>query len=55
MNKKLYENIETIFLMSDIQHQVISSRLVREIVELGGDVTKFTTKNTIKMLNKKIK
>ena len=55
MNKILNKNIETIFLMSDIQHQVISSRLVKEIVELGGDVTKFTTKNTIKMLNKKIK
>ena len=55
MNKMLNENIETIFLMSDIRHQVISSRLVKEIVELGGDVTKFTTKNTIKMLNKKIK
>ena len=55
MNRKLNKNIETIFLMSEIQHQVISSRLVKEIVELGGDVTKFTTKNTIKMLNKKIK
>ena len=55
MNKILNKNIETIFLMSEIQHQVISSRLVKEIVELGGDVTKFTTKNTIKMLNKKIK
>ena len=54
MNKILNKNIETIFLMSNIQHQVISSRLVKEIVELGGDVTKFTTKNTIKMLNKKI-
>ena len=55
MNKILNKNIETIFLMSEIQHQVISSRLVKEIVELGGDVAKFTTKNTIKMLNKKIK
>ena len=55
MNKMLNENIETIFLMSDIRHQVISSRLVKEIFELGGDVTKFTTKSAIKMLNKKKK
>ena len=55
MNKILNENIETIFLMSDIRHQVISSRLVKEIFELGGDVTKFTTKSAIKMLNKKKK
>ena len=34
MNKILNKNIETIFLMSEIQHQVISSRLVKEIVEL---------------------
>ena len=55
MNKMLNENIETIFLMSDIRHQVISSRLVKEIFELGGDVSKFTTKSAIKMLNKKKK
>ena len=54
MNKKLNENIETIFLMSDIENQVISSRFVKEIIELGGDVTKFTTKSTIKMLKNKI-
>ena len=54
MNKKLNKNVETIFLMSDIENQVISSRFVKEIIELGGDVTKFTTKSTIKMLKNKI-
>ena len=54
MNRKLNNKIETIFLMSDVDNQVISSRLVKEIADLGGDMTKFVTKSTIKSLNKKI-
>ena len=54
MNKKLNNNIETIFLMSNIENQVISSNFVKEIAELG-DITKFTTKSTIKRLKNKIK
>ena len=53
MNRKLNNSIETIFLMSDVENQIISSRLVKEIVKLKGDIKKFTTKNTIKMLKKK--
>ena len=47
MNRKLNKNIETIFLMSDVQNQIISSRLIKEIIELKGDIKKFTTKITI--------
>ena len=54
MNKKLNYNIETIFLMADINNQVISSSLVKEIAQLGGNMTKFTTKSTIKALNEKL-
>ena len=53
MNRKLNQNIETIFLMSDVENQIISSRFVKEIVKLKGDIRKFTTKNTIKLLKKK--
>ncbi len=53
MNKKLNSNIETIFLMSDVKNQIISSRLIKEIAELKGDIRKFTTKNTINSLKKK--
>ena len=53
MNRKLNQNIETIFLMSDIENQIISSRFVKEIIELGGDVRKFTTKSTVKALKEK--
>ena len=53
MNRKLNQKIETIFLMSDVENQIISSRFVKEIAELKGDLKKFTTKNTIKALKNK--
>jgi pantetheine-phosphate adenylyltransferase len=53
MNRKLNNNIETIFLMSDVENQIISSKFVKEIVKLGGDIKKFTTKSTIKSLKVK--
>ncbi len=53
MNRKLNNNIETIFLMSDVENQIISSKFVKEIVKLGGDIKKFTTKSTIKSLKNK--
>ena len=53
MNKKLNSNIETIFLMSDIENQIISSKFVKEIISLGGDIKKFATKSTIKALKEK--
>ena len=53
MNRKLNQNIETIFLMSDVENQIISSRLIKEIADLNGDIKKFTTKSTIHSLKKK--
>jgi pantetheine-phosphate adenylyltransferase len=53
MNRKLNNNIETIFLMSDVENQIISSRFVKEIVKLKGEIKKFTTKSTIKSLKEK--
>jgi len=53
MNRKLNNNIETIFLMSDVENQIISSRFVKEIIKLKGDIKKFTTKSTIKSLKEK--
>ena len=53
MNRKLNQNIETIFLMSDVKNQIISSRLIKEIAEFKGDIRKFTTKSTINSLKKK--
>ncbi len=53
MNRKLNDSIETIFLMSDIENQIISSKFVKEIVKLNGNIKQFTTKSTIKSLKKK--
>jgi pantetheine-phosphate adenylyltransferase len=43
MNQRLNTDIETVFLMADPRHQAISSRLVKEIALLDGDITQFTT------------
>ena len=53
MNRKLNDSVETIFLMSNVENQIISSKFVKEIISLGGDVKKFTTKSTIKSLKQK--
>ena len=53
MNRKLNQKIETIFLMSDVENQIISSKFVKEIIKLNGDIKKFTTKSTIKALKDK--
>jgi pantetheine-phosphate adenylyltransferase len=55
MNKKLNKDIETIFLMSDVENQIISSKFVKEIGKLNGKVGKFLTKSVIKKLSEKIK
>jgi pantetheine-phosphate adenylyltransferase len=41
MNRKLESNVETIFLMPKEEYTYLSSRLVKEIARLGGDVSKF--------------
>ena len=53
MNRKLNQHIETIFLMSDVENQIISSKFVKEIVKLKGNIKKFTPKCTIKSLKGK--
>ena len=54
MNKKLNNDIETIFLMSDVENQIISSNFVKEIAKLNGNISKFVTKSVIKHLRQKI-
>ena len=50
MNKKLNSKIETMFLMSDVENQIISSKFVKEIANLGGNIDRFVTKSTAKEL-----
>ena len=53
MNKKLNNKIETMFLMSDIENQIISSNFVKEIAGLGGNINRFVSKSTVKALKNK--
>ena len=50
MNRQLNNNIETVFLMSDPDNQVISSKFVKEIAKLNGKIDNFVTKSTKKAL-----
>ena len=54
MNKKLDKTIETVFLMSDAERQVISSKFVKEIAKLNGKIDNFVTKSTIRAIKDKI-
>ena len=53
MNRALNDSIETVFLMAEAKHQAIASKLVKEIVRLGGDVSKFVTPTVNKQLLEK--
>jgi pantetheine-phosphate adenylyltransferase len=55
MNRRIAPEIETIFLMPDEHYSYISSRLVREIAALGGNVKDFVPGNVLKALQDKIK
>ena len=54
MNRKLDSQIETVFLMSDAEKQVISSKFVKEIAKLNGKIDNFVTKSAEKMIKEKI-
>ena len=54
MNKKLDKSIETIFLMSDIENEIISSKFIKEIGMLKGNLKKFVTKSVIKAIKSKL-
>jgi pantetheine-phosphate adenylyltransferase len=53
MNRALSDEVETVFLMAEAQHQAIASRLVKEIARLGGDVSKFVTPEVETALRRK--
>ena len=53
MNRKLDKKIETVFLMSDPDKQVISSKFVKEIAKLNGKIDDFVTKSTKKSIKEK--
>ena len=54
MNKKLDKKIETIFLTSDIENEIISSKFIKEIGKLKGDLKKFVSKSVINAIKYKL-
>ena len=55
MNQQLNRQIETVFLMADPRHQAIASRLVKEIAQLGGDISPFVPKGVAERVLTKVK
>ena len=53
MNRQLNKKIETVFLKSDPDNQVISSKFVKEIAKLNGKIDSFVTKSTKQALKEK--
>ncbi len=54
MNARLNKNIETVFLMSSERNQFISSRLVKEIASLGGEVSEFVSPRIVEQLKERL-
>jgi pantetheine-phosphate adenylyltransferase len=55
MNRKLNESVETIFMMPKDTYTFLSSRIVKEIARLGGDVSVFVPPHVQAALKKKLK
>jgi pantetheine-phosphate adenylyltransferase len=55
MNRKLNENVETIFMMPKDTYTFLSSRIIKEIARLGGDVTAFVPAHVRTSLIEKLK
>lgn len=54
MNRQLDENIETIFIMANHEYQFISSRLVKEIAQLDGEISAFVSGRVAKRLLERV-
>jgi pantetheine-phosphate adenylyltransferase len=53
MTKKMYPDLETICLMTDLEYQFVTASLLKEVASLGGDVNGMVPKNVVKALKKK--
>ena len=55
MNRKLYPEVETVFMTPGEEHMFLSATLVREISMMGGDVSKFVSPTVVARLKAKVK
>ncbi|MDR6265436.1 MULTISPECIES: pantetheine-phosphate adenylyltransferase [Rhodobacterales] len=53
MNRAMNDDIETVFLMAEAEHQSIASKLVKEIARLGGDIDSFVPADVAKAVRQK--
>jgi pantetheine-phosphate adenylyltransferase len=54
MNRKLDPNFETIFMMPNEEYTFLSSRMVKEIAKLGGNISQFVPQHVSVALRKKL-
>lgn len=54
-NRELCSSVDTVFLLTNIQYSYLSSSIVKQVAKENGDISKFVTPLTIKMLNEKYK
>jgi pantetheine-phosphate adenylyltransferase len=55
MNKKLAPQVESIFMMSSLEHQFLSSTLLKEVAQLGGDINSMVPAHVIAALQEKFR
>ncbi len=54
MNRELYPDVETIFMLSSVEYTYVSSRLVKEVFRLGGDVAKLVPAPVLESLRARL-
>ena len=54
MNRNLNANVETLFVMTSAEHSFLSSRIVKEIAQFGGDVSQLVPPNVVPALLEKL-
>lgn len=53
LNRHLYPEVTTVFLMPNVKYTYVASSIIREVAMLGGDVSKFVHPYVMEMLNRK--
>ncbi|NTV01291.1 MAG: pantetheine-phosphate adenylyltransferase [Chlorobiaceae bacterium] len=53
LNRHLYPEVTTVFLMPNVKYTYVASSIIREVAMLGGDVSKFVHPYVLEMLSKK--
>lgn len=51
-NRELYNKVDTVFLLTNIQYSYLSSSIVKQVAKEKGDISKFVTPFVISKLNK---